>query len=114
MAENVTDLSAAPLRIKFDPKVLKLTSVQPGSLMTGDGSKINFSENTLNDAGEANVTLNRTPGTGSVSGSGALLNLTFQAIGRGTSTVAVVDAGLKNSQLQPIAVQSPAVNIAVQ
>ena len=112
--ENVQDLFAAPVKIQFDPKVLRLTSVRPGSLLSGDGQKINFSENTLNDVGEASVVLNRVQGTGSVSGSGALLNLTFQAVGKGNATVSVVDAGLKNSQLLPIAVPSPSVNIVVQ
>jgi general secretion pathway protein D len=114
MVENVSDLFAAPVKIKFDPKVLRLTSIRPGSLMSGDGSKINFAENILNETGEATVTLNRMQGTGSVSGSGSLLNLTFQAIGRGNGAVSVVDAGLKNMQLLPIAVESPAVTIAVQ
>jgi general secretion pathway protein D len=114
MVEDVTDLFAAPLKIKYDPKVLRLTSIRPGSIMSGDGSKINFSENTQNDAGEATVVLNRTPGTGSVTGSGSLLNLTFQAVGKGNATVTVVDPELKNLQQQPITVQSPAVTIAVQ
>ena len=114
MVENVSDLSAAPVRIKYDPKILKLTSIRPGSMMSGDGARVNFTENTLNEAGEATVTLNRTPGTGSVSGSGALLNLTFQATGRGTTSVSIVDAGLKNLQMQPIPVPTPSVNIQVQ
>jgi general secretion pathway protein D len=114
MVENVTDLFAAPMKIKFDPKVLRLTSIRPGSVMSGDGSKINFSENTVNEAGEAVVVLNRTPGTGSVTGSGSLLNLTFQAIGKGNTTVSVVDPELKNLQQQPIAVQGPTVKVAVQ
>jgi hypothetical protein len=114
MVENVADLFSAPVRIQFDPKVLRLTSIKPGTLMSGDGSKINFSENTLNDAGEATITLNRTPGSGSVSGSGVLLNFVFQAIGRGSAAVSVVDAGLKNPQLAPIAVQNPATTITVQ
>jgi general secretion pathway protein D len=114
MVESVTDLAAAPLTIKFDPKVLRLTSIRPGSLMSGDGAKINFAEEISNDTGEAAVVLNRTPGTGSVSGSGALLNLTFQAIGKGTATVSIADAELKNTQMLPIPIQSPAVTISVQ
>jgi general secretion pathway protein D len=114
MLENVTDVSAAPLRIKFDPKILRLASVRPGSLMSGDGSRVNFTENTLNDAGEASVTLNRMPGSGGVSGSGALLTLTFQAVGRGTASVSVIDPGLKNTQMAPINVQAPSANIVVQ
>jgi general secretion pathway protein D len=114
MVENVSDLFAAPLKIKYDPKVLRLTGIRPGGLMSGDGSKINFTEAKVEEAGEATVTLNRMPGAGSVSGSGALLNLTFQAISRGSSPVSVVDAGLKNLQLQPIPVENPSVSIVVQ
>jgi general secretion pathway protein D len=112
--DNVQDLFAAPVRIRFDPKVLRLTSIRAGSLLSGDGAKINFSENTQNDVGEANVVLNRLQGSGSVSGSGVLLNLTFQAIGKGSSTVSVVDAALRNMQLLPIPVQQPSINITVQ
>lgn len=112
--ENVTDLFTAPLRLKFDPKVLRLTSIRPGSLMTGDGEKVNFGENTLNDTGEATITLNRIPGTGGVSGSGTLVTLTFQAVGKGSAVVSVVDAGLRNMQLSPITAPAPSLNVVVQ
>ena len=49
-----------------------------------------------------------------MTGSGAILNLTFQAIGRGTSPVAVTDAGVKNLQLQPIPVSAPSMTVIVQ
>jgi general secretion pathway protein D len=112
--ENVNELNAAPVKLKFDPKVLRLTSVQPGPLMSADGQKINFSESTMNDTGDATVTLNRLPGTGAVKGTGAILNLTFQSIGRGTSPVAVTDAGVKDAQMQPIPVSAPSMTIIVQ
>jgi general secretion pathway protein D len=112
--ENVQELFTAPLRLKFDPKVLRLTSITPGTLMTADGQKVNFSENTLNDTGEATITLNRIPGTGGVSGSGSLVTLIFQAVGKGTSTVSVVDAGLRNMQLAPITVPPPTLSVVVQ
>lgn len=112
--ENVTELYTAPMKVKFDPKVLRLTSIRPGPLMSVDGQKINFTENTMNDIGEATVTLNRLPGTGGVAGTGAILELTFQAIGRGTSPVAITDAEVKNLQLQAIPVTPPSMTIAVQ
>lgn len=112
--ENATDLAAAPMKLKFDPKILKLTAVRQGNLLGGDGQKVNFSENTLNDAGETTITLNRLPGTGGINGSGALLTLTFQAVGRGTSTVSLTDIGLKNSQMQPINTPVPSLTVAVQ
>ena len=39
MLENVTDLFSAPVKIKFDPKVLRLTSIRPGAVMSGDGRR---------------------------------------------------------------------------
>jgi general secretion pathway protein D len=112
--ENVNDLLTAPLKIRFDPKVLRLNSIQPGALLSGDGQKINFTENTLNDIGEATVNIGRIPGSGGVSGSGVLLTLTFQPVARGASTVSVVDSSFRNLQMQPITVTEPTVNIVVQ
>lgn len=112
--ENVTDLYSTPIKLAFDPKILRLTGIRPGPLMSADGKDVNFTENTLNDTGEATITLNRLPGSGGVAGSGAILNLTFEAIGRGTSTVSVSEAQIKNVQQQPITVTVPSVAIAVQ
>ena len=106
----MTELYTAPVKLKFDPKILRLTSIKPGSLISGDGQKINFTESTQNDTGDATITLNRLPGTGGVTGSGAILTLTFQAIGRGTSPVTVTDAGVKNLQMQPIPVSAPSMS----
>ncbi|HYP07213.1 MAG TPA: cohesin domain-containing protein [Bryobacteraceae bacterium] len=112
--ENVTDLYTAPVKLKFDPKILRLTSIRPGPMMSADGQNVNFTESTLNDTGDATITLNRIPGSGGVTGSGPILSLTFQAIGRGTSPVSVTDAGVKNLQLQPIPVSAPSMSITVQ
>ncbi len=112
--ENATDLFTSPMKLKFDPKIVRLTSIHQGNLLGGDGQKTNFSENTLNDSGDATITLNRLPGSGGISGSGALVTLTFQAVGRGTSQVTVPDLGLKNSQMQPINAPAPSLSIVVQ
>jgi general secretion pathway protein D len=113
-ATNVSNLFTAPLKVKFDPKVLRLTGIQPGSLMSADGQKINFSENTQSSTGESAVTLNRMPGSGGVSGSGALITLTFQAVGSGTTMISVVDAAFKNLQMQPVEVNQPSMTVVVE
>lgn len=112
--DNVEGLFTAPMRIRFDPKVLRLNNIQPGTLLTGDGQKVNFNSHIMNDTGEAVITLNRMPGTGGVSGSGALLQLTFQAVAPGTAAVSVVDPRLTNMQLQPVDVTSPSLQVAVK
>jgi hypothetical protein len=112
--ENVSDLFTAPLRLKFDPAVLRLNRIEPGPLMTGDGEKVNFSHQVVPQTGEVIITLNRLPGTGSVSGSGPLLNLVFDTVAQGNTQVTVSEAGLKNLQLQPIEAGQPSVNVVVQ
>lgn len=112
--ENVTDLNAAPVKINFDPKILRLTSITPGPLLSADGAKVTFTENTQNDVGEASIGLSRPPGSGGVAGSGAIVNLTFQTIGRGSSPVTVSDAGIRNVQTQTIPVSAPSMTIEVQ
>jgi general secretion pathway protein D len=112
--ENANDLFSAPMKLKFDPKILRLTSIKQGNLLGGDGKKTNFSENTLNDSGDATITLSRTQGDSGITGSGALVTLTFQAVGRGGSVIAITEAGLANSAGEPIFAGSPLVNIAVQ
>lgn len=114
-AENVQDLfSATPIRIKFDPKMLRLNEITQGELLARDGQKVNMARDIRNDAGEASVTLSRLPGAPGVSGSGALATFTFMAIGKGGSTISVTDFGLKNSQLQPVVVTPPEVLVTVQ
>ena len=112
--DNVNGLFSAPMRLRFDPKILRLDSVQPGTLLTGDGQKVNFNANTMNDTGEAVITLNRLPGAGGVSGSGPVLQLTFQALASGTSTVSVADPQFKDMQLQPVGVTGPSVQVVVK
>jgi general secretion pathway protein D len=112
--ENAVDLFTAPMRIKFDPKMVRLTNVRQAGMIGADGQRINFSENTLNDIGEAVITLNRIPGSGGISGSGPLLQLTFQPVARGTTQISLTEITLRNTQLQPVAVPLPAINVTVQ
>jgi len=113
--ENARDFfSASPIKIKFDPKVMRLTSVKQGGFAATDGQKVNFTENTLNDTGEAIVTLNRMPGTGGVSGGGALLTLTFQPVGKGTGEISVSEITVRNTQLDTLKLQLPKSTVTIQ
>ncbi len=113
-AQNMEDLfTASPVRIKWDPKVLRLNEITPGDFLSKDGQRITSAKDIRNDAGEAWVTMNRLPGAGGVNGSGPLATFAFTVIGKGNTKVAVTDFGLKNTQLQPIVVTSPEADITV-
>jgi general secretion pathway protein D len=114
MVENATDLAAAPLQVRFDPKVLRLNDVVRGNLMASDGQQVAFSKNVLNDTGEATVNVSRFPSTGGVSGSGSIVTLVFQAIGRGDTVVTAPQLTLRNSQSQAIVTATPQLTVHVK
>ncbi|MGA3075837.1 MAG: cohesin domain-containing protein [Bryobacteraceae bacterium] len=111
---NATDLFSAPLQIKFDPKVLKLNDVAQGNLMASDGQQATFTKNIQNDTGEADITLNRLPGTGGITGSGMLVTLSFTTLARGATSVSAPAFSPSNSQGQPISNSSPLLTVNVR
>ena len=111
---NATDLFSAPLQIKYDPKALKLTGIAQGNLMASDGQQATFTKNILDDTGEADITLNRLPGTGGISGSGMLVTLTFTTLARGATSVSAPAFSPTNSQGQPISNSTPLLTVNVK
>jgi len=115
MVENVSDLFTAPLRLQFDPKILRLNDVTPGGFLSSDGKPLMpMSKNIMNDTGEVSVTLSRAPGAGGVSGSGTLVNFVFQAQAKGTATVSLPDFALRDSKLQQISGAPPQLTVTVR
>ncbi|MEP7362931.1 MAG: cohesin domain-containing protein [Acidobacteriota bacterium] len=113
-AEGAADLFGAPMQLSFDPKVLRLNDVIRGNLMAGDGQTPIFSRNIRNDTGEATVVLNRLPGSPGVNGSGALITLMFQVVGKGSTEVRLTELTLRNSQMQPLNALHPIASVTVE
>ena len=101
--DNAQQLFAAPLRIRYDQRVLSLTDVSKGDFLAGpEMTDVIFSRNIRNQSGQAAVNLSRFPGTGGADGSGVLVTLTFQAVGPGESTVAVTPTGARTAEQQTL------------
>jgi general secretion pathway protein D len=113
-ATNMTDLATVPIKVRWDPKILRLEMISPGALLSQDGKIIAPSLDIRNDTGDASISVSRVAGAPGVSGTGPLLQLKFTAVGKGIATVSVTDAPLKSSSQQPIAVQPPSVFVTVQ
>ncbi|MCW5977825.1 MAG: hypothetical protein KIT09_07090 [Bryobacteraceae bacterium] len=112
--ENGTDVYNAPIRFRFDPKMLRLNEIQRGSFLSGDGQQVIFTRNILNDTGDASVILNRLPGSRGVSGTGPLVTLTFQVVGQGSSQVTVPEISIRDSQMQLMPAPAPTLTIEAQ
>ncbi|MGA2600370.1 MAG: secretin N-terminal domain-containing protein [Bryobacteraceae bacterium] len=113
-AQNVADLfSAGPVRLKWDPKLLRLNQIAPGDFMKQDGQNPPVID-IRNDTGEATISVSRTPGSAGANGSGVLATLSFIAIGKGSGSVNVVEAPLKDSKQKLIAAAVPVLTFTVQ
>ncbi|MDQ6677323.1 MAG: cohesin domain-containing protein [Acidobacteriota bacterium] len=111
---NVTDLNALSAQLKFDPKILRINNVVAGDLIQQTGPPLNPSQNILNDVGEATFSVARDPKGPGASGSGGLVSITFQAVGRGTTTVTLPQLMLKNTPGQPVATNTPVLTVNVK
>jgi general secretion pathway protein D len=105
--------SVSPLRVKWDPAVLRLTDIAPGELLSRNGGTVSSIKDVRNDAGEATITVTRPAGPG-ISGSGPVAILNFVAVAPGKGSVTVTEMGLKNSQSQAVPVALGSVAVAVQ
>ena len=61
-AQNMTDLANVPVKVRWDPKVLRLEMISPGALLTEDGKIIAPSLDIRNDTGDATIDVIRLAG----------------------------------------------------
>jgi hypothetical protein len=113
-AENVTDLKSVLAQLKYDPKILRVNNIYAADLIQQTGPPLTPSKNILNDSGDATVTLARDAGAPGVSGSGGLMTIVFQAVGKGTTTVALQQLNLKAAGDRPIPANTPSLTVTVK
>lgn len=106
---GAVDLASAPMKLRYDQKLLKLMEVSKGGLLGGN-DQVNFAR----DLSAGTVRLNRLPGAGGVNGSGSLVTLTFMALGKGTATIALDEVRLENSKREAIPTAKPELALSIQ
>lgn len=113
--ENATDASSlTPLRVSWDPAVVRLNDISPGELLSRDGSRVTSVKDIRNDAGQASLTVSRAAGSPGVNGSGPIASLTFVALAPGSGRITVTELGLMDTQNRASNVALSAVPVAVQ
>jgi general secretion pathway protein D len=107
-------VSAQPLQIKYDPKLLRLTDIGSGDLFSRDGAAPVFSKEIQSDQGIATVQLARQPGARGVDAPGTLLTLKFAALAPGATTVSVLNVTPRNSQGRVIGSSNPQLAVTIK
>ena len=111
---DAVDLFQAPMRIKYDPKKLKLMAATPGAFLSNDGQRVSFSSDDQPGKGELAVQLSRVAGAPGLTGAGAVLSLTFQTLEAGTTQISVLDSAMQNSKMQTVPAPKPSVGVEIR
>jgi len=112
--ENAADAFSVTLQVAYDPRAVRLVRIAKGGFLGSDGQPIAVIERTEQDSGVTAVTLSRPPGSGSVSGSGELAVLTFEALQAGATALGIVPAGIVTPTRQDRPVQGTQAVLTIQ
>jgi len=93
---------SVPLQVLYNPRVLQLLNVSNGPLLSKDGQTVALINRDDSLAGILQLTAERPPGSGGVSGDGAVFTLTFQARAPGQATLSINRAAVKNAAMQNV------------
>jgi general secretion pathway protein D len=104
-------LSMVTLTLTFDPRFLRVRSVQEGSFLRSGGTNVTFTQQVSN--GRVDITIARAADATGVSGTGVLAAVLFDAVAPGTATLSAsgTAAGPSNT---PMALQFRPVTVTVQ
>jgi general secretion pathway protein D len=110
-AQNV---HSVPVQLNYDPKMLQLVNVSNGGFLSQDGQAVALVHREDEAVGQSQITASRPPGTGGVSGQGAVVTLTFQAKADGQTPLTITRGGARDPGLQAITVNGAQASVTIQ
>ncbi|HKW75680.1 MAG TPA: cohesin domain-containing protein, partial [Terriglobales bacterium] len=110
---HAQDVAAVPVQITYDPRVLQFVSISNGDFLAKDGQPVALVHRDDPSSGKLQVTAQRPPGLGGVSGDGTVFSLVFMAKAKGNGAVAISIPGARNSHNQPLEVMGSQTAVTV-
>jgi general secretion pathway protein D len=110
-AQNVYSV---PLQVSYDPKTLQVVNVSNGGFLSQDGQAVALVHRDDDASGTLQITATRPPGSGGISGQGAVVTLTFLAKGSGQSTLTISKGGARDPGMQALTVAGAVATVTVQ
>jgi general secretion pathway protein D len=100
MLNGAQNVSAVPVQVTYDSKMLQLVNVSNGDLLSKDGQAVALVHREDTRAGSIQMTASRPPSTPGISGNGSVFALTFLALKPGQVTLSVNRAQLRDAAQQ--------------
>jgi general secretion pathway protein D len=110
-AQNVYSV---PVQVNYDPKMLQLVNVSNGGFLSQDGQAVALVHREDESIGQSQITATRPPGSGGVSGQGAVITMTFEAKTSGQTPLTITRGGARDPGLQAITVNGAQASVTVQ
>ena len=110
-AQNVYSV---PVQVNYDPKMLQLVNVSNGGFLSQDGQAVALVHREDESIGQSQITATRPPGSGGVSGQGAVITMTFEAKASGQTPLTITRGGARDPGLQAITVNGAQASVTVQ
>ncbi len=110
-AQNVYSV---PLQVSYDPKSLQVVNVSNGGFLSQDGQAVALVHRDDDTTGTLQITATRPPGSGGISGQGAVVTVTFMAKAPGQSALTISKGGARDPAMQALPVAGAVATITVQ
>ncbi|MFZ0317927.1 MAG: cohesin domain-containing protein [Candidatus Sulfotelmatobacter sp.] len=110
-AQNVYSV---PVQLNYDPAKLQLVNISNGGFLSQDGQAVALVHREEDTTGTLQITATRPPGSGGVSGQGAVVTMTFQAKASGQTPLTITRGGARDPGEQPITVNGAQASVTVQ
>ena len=112
--DNVKDLFAVPMLIKYNPGVVEIQEVRHGSFLSEGSQEVAIVQRVDKEQGQALIAATRPPNTTGVSGSGTLLVIVVKGVAAGTSNLSIVQINAKDAKQAAIAIVTTEASIHVR
>jgi general secretion pathway protein D len=114
MLSGGQNVYSVPVQLSYDPNQLSVVNVSNGGFLSQDGQAVALVHRDDPLTGTLQVTATRPPGSGGVSGQGAVMTLTFMAKEPGQSALTITRGGARDPAMQPIAMSGAQAAITIQ
>ena len=105
---------SVPVQLNYDPNTVQLVNVSNGGFLSQDGQAVALVHRDDPTSGTVQITATRPPGSGGVSGQGAVVTLTFLAKGSGQTALTITKGGALDPAMQRIPVNGAQATVTIQ
>ena len=109
---NVSSLGSITVTVTFDPAIVQIVGVSPGTFMSQGGVEPTFVPKMDPQTGRVDIAIAR-PGAAAASGNGLVAAIQFRPLAAGTATLTPTVVGISSTG-QPVSIRTAPATVVVK